>query len=59
MKVYAVIARCEDNFYPDYTIDDDCVYLKEEDAKKRLDELVKEHHHWPEQFEIYDFEVKE
>ena len=59
MKVYAVIVRCEDNFYHDYTITDDCVYLKEEDAKKRLDELVKENHHWPEELEIYDFEVLE
>jgi len=54
MKVYAVIMRCEDNFYSDYTIADDCVYLKEEDAERRLNEMVN-----PEQFEIYDFEVKE
>lgn len=57
MKVYAVIERCSDDYYPDYRIVDDCVYLKEEDAKKRLDELVKEHH-WSE-YEIRDFEVKE
>ena len=36
MKVYAVIEKCEDEYYPDYTIVDDCVYLKEKDAKKRL-----------------------
>lgn len=59
MKIYAVIERCEDYYYPDYRIVDDCVYLKEEDAKKRLDELVKEIPNWTEQFEIRDFEVKE
>lgn len=58
MIVYAVTKRCEDDYYPDYVIVDDCVYLKEEDAKKRLDELIKENPHWPEQFEIYDFGVK-
>lgn len=59
MKVYAVIERCEDYYYPDYMVLDNCVYLKEEDAKKRLDELVKDISHWSEQFEIRDFEVKE
>ena len=65
MKVYAVIERCEDYYYPDYMIVDNRVYLKEEDAKKRLEELdgsgAKENpcRTWPEQFEIYDFEVKE
>lgn len=57
MKVYAVIERCEDYYYPDYRVVDDCVYLKEEDAKKRLDELTNESK-WSE-FEICDFEVKE
>ena len=57
MKIYAVIERCEDNFYSDYTIADECVYLKEEDAKKRLDELAKKRS-WA-VFEVYDFEVKE
>ena len=59
MKVYAVIERCEDNFYPHYTIVDERVYLKEEDAKKRLDELVKERPYWVEHFKIYDFEVEQ
>lgn len=59
MKVYAVIERCEDEYYPDYTIVDDCVYLKEKDAKKRLKELVKEKPYWAEYIEVYDFEVKE
>lgn len=59
MKVYAVIERCDDSIYPTYTIVDNCVYLKEEDAKKRLDEMVKENNDWSEQLEIYDFEVKE
>lgn len=34
MKVYAVIERCHDNYYSDYTILDDCVYLDEEDAER-------------------------
>ena len=59
MKVYAVIERCEDNFYPHYVVVNDCVYLKEEDAKKRLDELIKEKSYRSEEFEIYDFEVVE
>lgn len=62
MKVYAVIERCEDYYYPDYTIVDNRVYLKEEDAKKRLEELVPKENPFrtcPEQFEIHDFEVKE
>ena len=58
MKVYAVIERCDDYYYPDYTIVDECVYLKKEDAKKRLDELIKGTK-YPEYFEIYDFELKE
>lgn len=57
MRVYAVIERCSDDYYPDYTIVNECVYLKKEDAKKRLNELVKEHK-WLD-YEIYDFEVKE
>lgn len=59
MKVYAVIVRCEDNYYPDYQILNDCVYPKEEDAKKRLDELLKEIPSGSEEFKIYVFEVKE
>lgn len=57
MKVYAVIERCSDDYYSDYTIADGCVYLKEEDAKKRFNELFKEKL-WAD-FEVYDFEVKE
>lgn len=57
MKVYAVIEGCEDYYYPDYRVVDNRVYLKKEDAKKRLDELVKENK-WSE-FEIRDFEVME
>ena len=57
MRIYAIIERCQDDYYPDYTIVDECVYLKEEDAKTRLNELIKEHK-WSD-YEIYDFEVKE
>lgn len=57
MKVYAVIERCEDGYYSDYTIIDGCVYLKVEDARKRFEELFKENC-WSD-FEICDFEVKE
>lgn len=59
MKVYAIIKRCEDNFYPDYQIVDDRVYLKEEDARKRLEEVIKGTNFWPDLFEVCDFEVKE
>ena len=58
MKVYAVIRSCEDDYYPDYQIVDDRVYLKEEDAKKRMEELVKEGRWWSD-YKIYEFEVKE
>lgn len=57
MKVYAVIERCEDGFYPDYRVTDNYVYLKREDAEKRLNELFKEYH-WLDS-EIYEFEVRE
>lgn len=57
MKVYAVIERCSDDYYPDYRVLDNCVYLKKKDAMKRMEELVKEHH-WSE-YEIHAFEVKE
>lgn len=62
MNVYAVIERCEDYYYPDYRVVDDRVYLKEEDAKKRLEELVAKENPfctYSEQFEICDFEVME
>lgn len=59
MKVYAVIEKCTDEYsVSEYdVVTENRVYLKEEDAKKRLDELVKENR-WSE-FEIYEFEVKE
>lgn len=57
MKVYAVTEGCDDEYYPDYRVVDNRVYLKKEEAKKRLDELVKENQ-WSD-FEILDFEVKE
>lgn len=57
MKVYAVIERCEDQYYPDYMIADDCVYLKKKDAKNRLKEL-NEKSDWIDR-EIYEFEVRE
>ena len=57
MKVYAVIERCEDGYYPDYTVIDNLVYLKKEDAEKRMNELLKEKP-WRD-LEIYDFELRE
>lgn len=57
MKVYAVIEGCDDDYYPDYTILDNRVYLKKEDAEKRLKEVASEY--WPERYNIYDFEVSE
>lgn len=48
MKVYAVIERCEDGYYSDYTIVDGRVYLKEEDAQKRLKE--RRMHSYPGQY---------
>lgn len=41
MKVHAVIERCHDNYYSDYTILDDCVYLDEEDAERVFKEKLK------------------
>lgn len=57
MKVYAVIEKYADDFSEYDVAVGDHVYLKEEDAKKRLDELAKEHR-WSD-FEIHVFEVKE
>ena len=57
MKIFAVIERCEDQYYPDYMIADGYVYLKKKDAKKRLKEL-NEKSDWIDR-EIYEFEVKE
>lgn len=57
MKVYAVIEKISDD-YSDYdVVVDEWIYLKEEDAKKRMEELVKEHR-WSD-YEIREFEVKE
>ena len=57
MKVYAVFEICCDDCTDFDVIIGDHVYLKEEDAKKRLEELVEEHH-WTD-YKIRDFEVKE
>ena len=57
MKVYAVIERCSDEYYPDYRVIDNRVYLYKEDAKDRLEGLKKENR-WSD-FEVCDFEVKE
>lgn len=58
MKVYAVIGIIELECFPDFElVIEDHVYLKEEDAKKRLNELSKEHR-WS-TYEIREFEVKE
>lgn len=59
MKVYAVIEKYADEYdSEDYDmVVDDHVYLKEEDAKKRLEELAKKSR-WSE-YKIRNFEVKE
>ena len=59
MKVYAVIERCSDDYYPDYRVLDNCVYLKKEDARKKSEEAVNDISYWSEDFEILEFEVKE
>ena len=56
MKVYAVIEICCDDYSDFDVIVGDNVYLKEEDARKRLEELVKKNR-WT-RFKIRDFEVK-
>lgn len=58
MKVYAVVEKIGDDYDSDYdVVVEDCVYLNEKDARKRKDELAKEHR-WSD-FKIRDFEVKE
>ncbi len=58
MKVYAVVEKIGDEYDSEYdVVIEDHVYLYEEDARKRLGELVKEKR-WSD-FEIRDFEVKE
>ena len=54
-----MVRSCEDGYYPDYQIVDDCVYLKEEDAKKRLEEVIKETNYWPDLYDVCSFVVKE
>lgn len=59
MKVYAVIEKCSDDYSDFDAVVDDRVYLKEEDARERLEELVLvKKNRWSD-FEIRDFEVKE
>lgn len=59
MKVYAVIEKYGDEYCSDDydVVVENHVYLEEEDARKRLEELVKKNR-WSE-FEIREFEVKE
>lgn len=57
MKVYAAVQKISGEYDEEYEVVTSCLYLKEEDAKKKLDELVKEHR-WSE-FKMHDFEVKE
>lgn len=58
MKVYAVIEKIVDEDGTEYdVVVDDYIYSEKKDAKKRMEELVKEHR-WSD-FKIRDFEVKE
>lgn len=58
MKVYAVVEKIAEEDGSEYdVVIESCVYLKKKDAKKRMEELVKEHR-WSD-FKIRDFEVKE
>lgn len=58
MRVYAVVERYADEYCSDYdVIVDKRVYLNEEDAEDRLEELVKMNR-WSE-FKISEYEVKE
>lgn len=57
MKVYAVFEICCDDYSDFDVIVGGHVYLKEEDARKRLEELI-EKDPWSD-FKIRDFEVKE
>ena len=57
MKVYAVIEKNSDDYSDFDVVVGDHVYLKVEDAKERLEELVKEHR-WSE-YKIREFGVKE
>lgn len=36
IKVYAIIERCSDDYYPDYTIADECVYLKKKGCQEEI-----------------------
>lgn len=58
MKVYAVVEKIGDDYDSDYdVVVGDHVYLKVEDARKKLEELVKKNR-WSD-FEVCAFEVKE
>lgn len=57
MKVYAVIEKCDDYQYPEYSVVDSRFYSKKEDARKRMYELAKEDI-WSE-FGICEYEAKE
>ena len=58
MKVYAVIEKIGDGYGADYdVVIENHVYLYEEDAKERMEELAKERR-WSD-YEIREFEVKE
>lgn len=58
MKVYAVVEKIGDEYDADYdVVIENHVYLYEDDAKERLEELSKERR-WLE-YEICEFEVKE
>ena len=57
MKVYAVTELNSDDYSDFDVVVGDYVYLKEEDAKKKLEELAKKSR-WSE-YKIRDFEVKE
>ena len=56
MKVYAVTESNSDDYSDFDVVVGDYVYLKEEDAKKKLEELIKKDC-WSE-FKIREFEVK-
>lgn len=56
MKVYAVIEKNSDDYSEFDVVVGDHVYLKVEDARKKLEELVK--NRWSD-FEVCAFEVME
>ena len=56
MKVYAVCRMCSDNYYPDFTIEDNRLYKDKKEAKRQLDAKSKDD--WWD-FRLREFEVKE